>query len=117
MNQAGMTPAELAMSLGNASLSRYLKVCKNIPVNSRAVPLKRVSVNSGSSSNVNLRFSTVSLSSAIYVLWRSACLFSDERFCVSICSAHHSVTNRASTRGVAYLLVRSLYGHRCQVES
>lgn len=46
-NEAGLTPPELAMSLGNASLSRYLKVCKNLPMNARSVPLKRVSARTG----------------------------------------------------------------------
>eukprot|EP00903_Cladosiphon_okamuranus_P009592 g9131.t1 len=40
-NKAGLTPSELALSLGNQGLSRYLTTCRTIPLRARDVPLKR----------------------------------------------------------------------------
>lgn len=42
-NKAGLTPSELALSLGNQGLSRYLDKCRTIPIRARDVPLQRVS--------------------------------------------------------------------------
>ncbi|CAN0121745.1 unnamed protein product [Scytosiphon promiscuus] len=42
-NKAGLNPAELAMSLGNQGLSRYLDKCRSIPIRARDVPLQRSS--------------------------------------------------------------------------
>lgn len=42
-NKAGLTPSELALSLGNQGLSRYLTNCRTIPLRAKDVPLKRVS--------------------------------------------------------------------------
>ncbi|CAM9670968.1 unnamed protein product [Pylaiella littoralis] len=40
-NKAGFTPAELALSLGNPGLGRYLNTCRSIPIRARDVPLQR----------------------------------------------------------------------------
>lgn len=42
-NKAGFNPAELALSLGNQSLSRYLNMYRKVPRRARDVPLQRVS--------------------------------------------------------------------------
>lgn len=42
-NKAGFNPAELALSLGNQSLSRYLDMYRTVPRRARDVPLQRVS--------------------------------------------------------------------------
>ena len=42
-NKAGFNPAELALSLGNQGLSRYLKMYRKVPRRARDVPLQRVS--------------------------------------------------------------------------
>ncbi|CAN0384379.1 unnamed protein product, partial [Discosporangium mesarthrocarpum] len=40
-NKAGYTPEELAESLGNIGLSKYLKMCREIPFKAKDVPLLR----------------------------------------------------------------------------
>lgn len=42
LNKSGFTPSELALSLGNQGLARYLNMCRKIPIRARDVPFKRV---------------------------------------------------------------------------